>query len=122
MEKKQSGLTPAEKRDKRFREWLKTDIKFDSPAAEKAYHTRIKRLADTLLMKKADRVPVTLPVDTFPALYAGTTFHKVMYDYDELYRAWNKFLHDFEMDSFMGPGMVYPGRVRSEKRPCRERV
>ena len=111
MEKKQTGLTPAEKRDKRFREWLKTDIKFDSPAAEKAYHTRIKRLADTLLMKKADRVPVTLPVDSFPALYAGTTFHKVMYDYDELYRAWKKFLNEFEMDSLVGPGMVYPGRV-----------
>jgi uroporphyrinogen-III decarboxylase len=105
------GLTPVEKRDKRFREWLKTDIKFDSPAAEKAYQTRIKRLADTLLMKKADRVPVTLPVDNFPALYAGSTFHKVMYDYDELYRAWKKFLHDFDMDSVVGPGLVYPGRV-----------
>src|SRR4030042_2414075 len=111
MEKKQSGLTPAEKRDKRFREWLKTDIKFDSPAAAKAYRTRINRLADTLLMKKTDRVPVTLPVDNFPALYAGSTFHKVMYDYEELYRAWKKFLLDFDMDTVVGPGLVYPGRV-----------
>ena len=106
-----ADLTPEEKREKRFREWLKTDWKFDSPAAETAYQTRIKRLADTLLYKKTDRVPVTLPVDNFPALYAGSTFHKVMYDYDELYRAWKKFLLDFDMDSFVGPGMVYPGRV-----------
>ena len=111
MEKQHTELTPVEKRQKRFQEWLKPGLKFDSPAAEKAYNTRLKRLADTLLMKKPDRVPVTLPVDNFPALYAGTTFYKVMYDYDELYRAWKKFLNDFEMDTVIGPGMVYPGRV-----------
>jgi uroporphyrinogen-III decarboxylase len=111
MEKEWTALTPEEKREKRFRDWLKTDGEFDSPAAKKAYETRLKRLADTLLRKKTDRVPVTLPVDNFPALYAGSSFHKVMYDYDELYRAWKKFLRDFDMDSVVGPGMVYPGRV-----------
>jgi uroporphyrinogen-III decarboxylase len=50
-------------------------------------------------------------VDNFPALYAGTDFHTVMYDYDKLYRAWKKFLNDFDMDSVVGPGLVYPGRV-----------
>ena len=105
------ALTPEQKRQRRFDAWLKTDFKFDSPAAEAAYKTRIKRLADTLLKKKTDRVPVTLPVDNFPALYAGTDFHTVMYDYDKLYRAWKKFLNDFDMDSMVGPGMVYPGRV-----------
>ena len=69
MEKDWSGLTPAEKREKRFNDWLKHPASFDNPAAEKAYGIRIKRLADTLLRKKTDRVPVTLPVDNFPALY-----------------------------------------------------
>lgn len=111
MAEQSEKLTPERKRNQRFAAWLKPGVKFDSPAAEKAYNTRIKRLADTLLMKKADRVPVTLPVDNFPALYAGTDFHTVMYDYDKLYRAWKKFLNDFDMDSMVGPGMVYPGRV-----------
>jgi uroporphyrinogen-III decarboxylase len=105
-----ANLTPEQKREKRFNNWLNTNIKFDSPEAEKAYQIRIKRLADTLLRKKTDRVPVMLPVDTFPALYAGTSVHKVMYDYDEFYRAWKKFLQDFESDS-LAAGMVYPGRV-----------
>jgi uroporphyrinogen-III decarboxylase len=111
MDKKWSELTPAQKREHRFREWLKSPGGFDSPAAEKAYNVRLKRLADTLLMKKTDRVPVTLPVDNFPALYSGLTLHKVMYDYDALYQAWKKFLNDFELDMAVGPGMVYPAKV-----------
>ena len=31
-----ADMTPEEKREKRFRDWLKTDVKFNSPAAEKA--------------------------------------------------------------------------------------
>ncbi len=111
MDKNWSELTPAEKREKRFRNWLQPAGGFDSPAAEKLYHTRLKRLADTLLKKPTDRVPVNLPVDNFPALYAGLTVHDVMYDYAALYRAWKKYLDDFEMDLISGPGMVYPARV-----------
>jgi hypothetical protein len=111
MDKNWSQLTPAAKREKRFKDWLNPPASFDSPAAENAYNTRIKRLADTLLRKKTDRVPVTLPVDNFPALYAGMTFHKVMYDYDALYLAWKKFFNDFKMDSVSSPGIVYPARV-----------
>ena len=33
-----------------------------------------------------------------------------MYDYDELSRAWMKFLQEFELDAFSGPGLVYPGK------------
>ena len=111
MEKNWMEMTPAEKRDKRFSDWLKNPGGFDNPAAEKAYNTRINRLADTLLMKKTDRVPVTLPVDNFPALYYGSTVRKVMYDYDALYTVWKQFLNDFKMDTLSGPGLVYPARV-----------
>lgn len=34
-----------------------------------------------------------------------------MYDYEELKRSWIKFLNDFEMDSFIGCGLVLPGRM-----------
>ncbi len=112
MDKNWLDMTPAEKREKRFNGWLNTPVTFDSLAAEKTYRARISRLADTLLMKKTDRVPVTLPIDTFPALNAGTTFHRVMYDYEELYRAWKKLLVDFsDMDTLSSPGIVYPAKV-----------
>jgi uroporphyrinogen-III decarboxylase len=111
LDKQWQEMTPEEKREKRFREWLETGVEFASLEAAEAYNVRIKRLAGTLLRKKTDRVPVTLPVENFPALYAGMTVHRVMYDYEALYRAWKNFLNDFEMDAMPGLGMVYPGKV-----------
>jgi len=34
-----------------------------------------------------------------------------MYDYDELRRAWLKFLNEFDLDTFAGPGLVLPGKM-----------
>ncbi len=104
--------TPVEKRAKRFEEWLKVpDIEFNSPEAREQYIRRLARIADAYRVKTPDRVPVSLPVENFPAYYAGTDFKTVMYDYDELYRAWSKFFNDFDMDSYNSPGMVMPGKV-----------
>jgi hypothetical protein len=112
MEKKWTELTPDEKREERFKWWLEPpDIKFSSLEAEKAYYTRIKRLADAYLMKKPDRVPVQLPSGVMPAYWAGADFKTVMYDYDELRKAWKRFLREFEMDTYAGPGSILPGRV-----------
>ena len=112
MEKKWEGLTPEEKREARFNQWLEAkDIKFSSPEAEKAYKERATRLMKALLLKEPDRVPVMLPSGYFPAYYAGGTLQKVMYDYDELRRAWLKFLHDFDMDTYRGPNLVHSGKV-----------
>ncbi|MCJ7744551.1 MAG: hypothetical protein MUO99_08385 [Dehalococcoidales bacterium] len=112
MEKKWAELTPGEKREERFKWWLEPpNINFSSPEAEKAYYARIKRLADAYLMKEPDRVPVQLPFGIMPAYWAGANLKAVMYDYDELRRAWKKFLHEFEMDTYVGPGMILPGRV-----------
>lgn len=112
MDKTWEELTPDEKKEERFRRWLEPpDINFASPKAEKAYHTRLKRLADAYLMKEPDRVPVQLPFGILPAYWAGTDLKTVMYDYDELRRAWKKFLNEFEMDTYTGPGGVMPGRI-----------
>jgi uroporphyrinogen-III decarboxylase len=111
-EKKWAELTPGEKREERFKWWLEPpNINFSSPEAAKAYYARIKRLADAYLMKEPDRVPVQLPFGIMPAYWAGANLKTVMYDYDELRRAWKKFLHEFEMDTYVGPGMILPGRV-----------
>ena len=110
--KEWAELTPEEKREERFKRWMEpSKINFSSPETEKAYYSRLKRLADVYLMKEPDRVPVQLPFGVLPAYWAGTDLKTVMYDYDELRRAWKKFLNEFEMDTYTGPGAVMPGRI-----------
>jgi uroporphyrinogen-III decarboxylase len=105
-------LTPNEKREERFKRWLSPpDVEFSSPEAEKAYQERVTRFIKVIKLEEPDRVPVMLPAGFFPAYYAGGTLKTAMYDYDELKRAWLKFFYDFEMDTFGGPGFVFPGKV-----------
>ena len=111
VEKKWAELSPEEKREERFKRWLSPDVRFSSLEAEKAYKARLTRIIDAIQLKEPDRVPVNLPAGYFPTYYAGITLRTAMYDYDELCRAWLKFMQDFDMDTFGGPGLVFPGRV-----------
>jgi hypothetical protein len=112
MEKKWPGMSWQEKREERFKRWLSPPgATFDSPEAEKAYKERVTRFIKAIKLEEPDRVPVMLPVEYLPAIHAGTNLKTVMYDYDELKRAWLKFLHDFEMDSFLPPSLVFPAKV-----------
>ena len=106
-----SELTPQERREERFKQWLSPDVKFSSPEAEEAYKVRANRFIKAIKLEEADRVPVMLPAGFFPAFYAGGNLKKVMYDYGEMKSAWLKFLHEFDMDTFGGPGLVLPGKV-----------
>jgi hypothetical protein len=105
-------LTWEEKREERFKKWLEAPgVKFNSPAAKKAYQERVTRFIKAIKLEEGDRVPVMLPAGYFPIIYAGYNLKAVMYDYKKLADAWRKFNRDFQPDSFMGPGTVYPGRV-----------
>jgi len=107
-------MTPEEKREERIQQWLSpSDIRFQSPEAEKTYRERAARIYDALRVKEPDRVPVTLPLGNFPAYYAGKTLQDVMYDYEELRRVWVRFMYDFyeDMDTFTGPNLTYSGKV-----------
>ena len=89
MDKKWAEMTPEEKREVRMKKWIEAeDIEFASPDAKKAYQERATRLMKALLLQEPDRVPVQLPAGNYPAYYAGGSIHKVMYDYEELRRAW----------------------------------
>jgi len=111
-DEKWTELTPDEKRAERFKQWLTSPkIKFINLEAEQAYHERAQRLANAYQMKEPDRVPVQLPFGNMPAYWAGTDLKTVMYDYDELRRAWKKFIHEFEMDTYSGPGVIMPGKI-----------
>jgi hypothetical protein len=65
------------------------------------------------MCQEPDRVPVSLPTGNYPAYYVGLNLKKVMYDYKALRESWAKFMYDFNdyMDSFMGPGFVFPGKM-----------
>jgi uroporphyrinogen-III decarboxylase len=111
-DKKWGELSPEERREERFKRWLSPPgVTFSSSEAEKGYKARVTRFIKAIKLEEPDRVPVMLPAGFYPAFYAGGTLKKAMYDYDELRRAWLTFLHDFEMDTFGGPGLVIPGKM-----------
>jgi uroporphyrinogen-III decarboxylase len=107
------AMTWQERREERFNQWLNPPhVKFVNAKAEELYKQRVSRFIKAIKLEEPDRVPVMLPVGSFPAYHAGSSFHKIMYDYDELRRAWIKFMDDFgDMDTFMGPGLIPSGRI-----------
>jgi hypothetical protein len=56
-----AGLTPEEKRQERFKQWLSPDVKFLSPQAEESYKKRTTRFIKAISLEEPDRVPVILP-------------------------------------------------------------
>ncbi len=110
-DKEWANLTWQEKREERFKRWLDPGATFASPEAARLYRERVTRFVKAIKLEEPDRVPVILPVQHFPAYYAGFTLKDVMYDYEKLRSAWLKFLEDFDSDAYMGAGLVFPGKV-----------
>ena len=97
-------LSWEEKREQRFQRWLSPrGIEFDSADTAKGYQARLTRIIRAICMQEPDRVPCLLPTGQFPAPYAGTTLRTVMYDYEELKRAWRKVQRDFDPDTCITP-------------------
>jgi uroporphyrinogen-III decarboxylase len=127
------------KREQRFERWLSAPgVRFASPAAEQGYHARLTRIIRAICVQEPDRVPCLLPAGQFPASYAGITVRTAMYDYEEMKRAWRKFLYDFDGDTCVIPGVsvtsgrlheitktrmsVWPGHGLDEKAPMAQFV
>ena len=107
-----ADLSWEEKREYRFKQWLSpVGINFPTTEIKQLYTQRVKRYIQAIKREIPDRVPVFLPAANFAAAYAGGGLKRVMYDYDALREAWLKFLNDFEMDTFLGPGSALPGKV-----------
>lgn len=112
MDNNCNELTPDEKRQKRFGQWLApAGIEFNDAEAALIYKKRTQRVIDALQLKKPDRVPVMLPVSNFPIYNAGGTLEKAMYDYDEIRRAWLEYISTFDTDIYRSPVLVLPGAV-----------
>jgi uroporphyrinogen-III decarboxylase len=106
-------MTWQEKREARFQRWLEAPgVRFVSAEAGKLYKQRVTRFIKAIKMEEPDRVPVMLPTGSSPAYFAGSSFYKIMYDYNELKRSWIQFMDTFgDMDTFMGPGLIPSGRI-----------
>jgi hypothetical protein len=111
LEKKWAELTPEERREERFRQWLAPEVQFASPDAAGAYRERVTRLVRCIRLEVPDRVPCMLPTGFFPAHNAGLTLQTAINDYPALRRAWLKYIHEFDMDLYDGPATVLPGKV-----------
>jgi uroporphyrinogen-III decarboxylase len=109
--KQWADMTWQEKREVRFQRWLSPDVKFRSKEAEKLYKERTTRFIKAIKLEEPDRVPCMLPSGFFPAYYAGYTLKDVMYDYEKLKKAYLKFIDEFDMDTYTGPSLIFPGKA-----------
>ena len=110
-EKKWEELTWQEKREERFKRWLSPGVKFTGREAQQLYKERTTRFIKAIKLEEPDRVPCMLPSGFFPAYYAGYTLKDVMYDYEKLKKAYLKFIAEFDMDTYTGPSLVFPGKA-----------
>lgn len=103
------------KREQRFQAWLSAPgIRFASAAAEQGYRARLTRLIRAIQVQEPDRVPCILPAGQFPAPHAGISVRTAMYDYEEMKRAWRKFLYDFDGDTCVIPGVSVSSGIVNE--------
>jgi uroporphyrinogen-III decarboxylase len=108
-----SKLTWQEKREQRFDRWLNPpEVKFVNKEAEQLYKARVTRFIKAIKLEEPDRVPVMLPTGNYPAYWAGSSFHELMYDYKKGNEIWKKYLKEFgDMDTFSGPSFIPSGRL-----------
>ena len=111
MEKRWEELSAGEKQEAMFQKWLSPQgVKFTSPQAEKAYKQRVTRIKDAVQLKKPDTIPVCPMTGFFPAYYAGYTPKDVMYDYEKLAKAFEKYVLELKPDGHGGAMVAAPGR------------
>jgi uroporphyrinogen-III decarboxylase len=108
-----SKLSWEKKRDIRFKAWLNPEgVKFINDEAKEIYKQRVTRFIKAIKLEEPDRVPVMLPVHSYPAVYGGANFYTMMYDYKKMRECWIKFMDDFgDMDTFSGPGLIPSGII-----------
>ena len=111
-ERRSEDMTSDEKQEALFQKWISPPgVEFASPETEKLYKERATRINDAIQLKKLpDRVPVFLIPSFAPAYYSGLTPHDVMYNYDKIMPAWQKFNMDFQPDAHGGAFVPSPGK------------
>jgi len=78
-------------------------VDFVSKQAEEVYKKRTKRIADAILLKKPDRVPIVPMWEYFYAKYAGVSCYDVLYNAEIARSATKKTIVELEPDAYQGP-------------------
>ncbi len=91
--------------------WCNPQIPFPTKEIEKAYKERTRRIADAILLKKPDRIPLIPMWEFFYATYAGYTCEEVMYDAKKAEEAVIKTVTELQPDGFEGPIFFMTGPV-----------
>ncbi len=104
-------LTPEEKLESRFAEWLSTDSeKLSSQEVERIYQRRVRRYYDIIALRQPDRVPCIFNASGFVARYAGAGYSDFFYDYEKAQAGYEKFYDDFKVE-YQVSGGFYCGRM-----------
>lgn len=112
MKKNGVELTPDEKREERFKQWLTPEgVTFNNTEAEVLYKERVTRFIDAITLKEPDRVPVVFNPGHIPARYSGYTVKDVMYDSKKLEQAWKKFINNLDLEALPSAAVVRCGRI-----------
>ncbi|HZK19024.1 MAG TPA: uroporphyrinogen decarboxylase family protein [Clostridia bacterium] len=86
-------------------------IQFVNSDAETAYKSRARRVADAILLKKPDRVPVVPLMEFFYARHAGVSAYDVLYNPEIATWASKKTILDMEPDVYESPFHFNSGRL-----------
>jgi uroporphyrinogen-III decarboxylase len=106
-----AGLSPDEKMEARFAEWMSTEDKeFASPEAALAYERRTRRYCEAVRLKEPDRVPVVLNVGGYVGQYTGTPHRAFFYDYEKAGAAMAAFYEEFDLE-YQVNGNLNPGKA-----------
>jgi hypothetical protein len=90
--------------EKSFDRWCAAEgIPFVSEGAEQAYKARTRRIADAILLREPDRVPVTPMMEYFYGRYGEVTAHDVLYDAEVAERVTKKTVMELEPDAYQPP-------------------
>jgi uroporphyrinogen-III decarboxylase len=112
MDTNWSKLSPAERLEARFTDWMAAPgIEFANLQAKNAYQERTQMVKDVVQLKKPVRVPVSPMVGFYPFAYAGVTGEEAMYDTDKLGYALKKYHADFLPDSIASAPIYGNGPV-----------
>jgi uroporphyrinogen-III decarboxylase len=86
-------------------------ITFTSREAEENYRKRTKRIADAILLKKPDRVPIMPMWEYFYATYSGESCFDVLYNHEKATRAAKKTITELEPDAYQAPTFFCVGQL-----------
>jgi hypothetical protein len=107
-EKPWADLTPDEKMDRRFANWLDPGCSFANEKAKKAYRDRVTRLTAAMRLKGTpDRVPIPLATaEGYPAHRVGLTPYDGMHDFAPTAKAFADFNLTFQPDAMVSPAFA----------------